>query len=209
MINIKGLTILELMISLLLGIFIVLFSGTLYLKHKKLYVLVNDQVEYSESRRFIHSFLTDQINRAGFHNSFFERPDKLFPFESKNLFLKEQVVALLDKSDLIIRYQPMYPNQLSCDGRNIAKNIKSSDEIKKLPNVKTRIHFDKKSNILRCNGHAILEGVESVSFYLVEAKIYKGLYVKAINYEVMLSNSKVQPIKGTVYLRNTEWLASK
>lgn len=207
--NVKGLTLIELMISLLLGIVIIFLVGTLYLKHKQLYLELNKQVEYNESRRFIHSFLSDQLVRAGFHNDFLMLPNQLFPFEKIGHFSENDVVFLKNALDLSIRYQPMYPNQLSCDGRNIAKNIKSKDDIRNTLIVTTRIYIDQKNNILRCNGHAVLEGVERVHFTLVKSGGFLSSYIKAIDYQVILSSHKNKPIKGTVFLRNTEWLTNR
>ncbi|MFT0211317.1 hypothetical protein VQ643_01715 [Pseudomonas sp. F1_0610] len=203
----QGLTLIGVMISLLLSSSIVLLLVTLYSKYQRLYASIEHTVQYNENKRFIRGFLENQIIRAGFHNKVFLPSKQAFPEDVEKKLAAGQVVLLRSESDLLIRYQPIYPNQLSCDGRNISRDIKNRQEAADLPLVSTRIYFDKHNKVLRCNGHSILESIDSVYFDIIEEYSLKGRYVKAVYYEIYLLGN-TNPVIGKLYLRNALWLAN-
>lgn len=220
--GVRAFTLPELMVSLYLASLLILLASTVYLQHKKLFSLSQQILEYNDTQRFIHHYLQEQIWRAGFQVDPSVNRWQLFKADAKQQFSAGQIIQSATSNSLRLRYQPMYPNQFSCIGHNINNSAFTPKAAALLPVVTSHLHWDKRRQVLRCNGHAILEKIADLEFSFsvlntqgqmekVAAQQLGQQSVLAVHYQIQLVDTSINQgrVQGSISLKNASWLASK
>ncbi len=114
----RGLSIIELLVALAIGSFLILGVTQLYIDNKRTYAFQQNQSENLESSRFTLLLLQQELAKAGYRRRPDEPQDAVFPASNAAgcNFAAGQVARWDSASSICIRYQPHTASERDCQG---------------------------------------------------------------------------------------------
>lgn len=161
-----GLSMIELLVALAIGSFLMLGITQIYIDNKRSYLFQQGQTGNLESARHSLLILEQELAKAGYRRQPDTAPEQAFPPQTSGTcsFSAGRTVAYIDANSFCLRYEPAFANAASCDGTNI-------DEVPDAPYTRytgnpvvALFSFDAASKELRCNGQALVSGIEDIRF---------------------------------------------
>ena len=153
-----GLTIVELMISLALSLFLILVAAQFFVANKTTYRTQQAQADVQERGRFALSWLGQQIRQTGYvaNSQITNASATLFPVLNASggqLAMAAVQVVAGSSSTLQLRFRDADDGQVvNCQGQGFASGT-------------TRVHFiDRSNNVLRCDGTDVVPGITQLVF---------------------------------------------
>lgn len=133
----KGISLIEIMITLLLSSFLILGITEIYIKHKRSYAFERAVSEMQDTADYAQMTLNRWIYKAGFRRTVDASMEKSFPeaeyqargsgFDYKCAFSEQAAVTNLDgRQGFCIRYQAVSSSDIDCVGKKV-KFSESSD----------------------------------------------------------------------------------
>lgn len=118
-----GLSLIELMVALLLGSFLLLGVTQVYIDNKRNYLFQQSQAGNQEGIRYAELVLREYLGKAGFRRAPDQPLEDAFPALAASSWCQEftagaSVTGLKDGIGLCIRYQPMVSGELDCEGNS-------------------------------------------------------------------------------------------
>ncbi len=108
-----GFTLMELMVSMVIGMLIILAVGTLFVKNREMFVFQDQQANLMEDGRFVNGFFVDKIRNAGYQNrtNLFNPSNPAFiassSFDSQSFVLNQAIAGKIDANNTSITYVRM------------------------------------------------------------------------------------------------------
>jgi type IV pilus assembly protein PilW len=138
----QGFTLVELMVALAIGAFIILGATAVFLSTLRSYQVQNGSSEMSDSGRYALQYLARHVRMAGYRDSEWERGVLLDALDVTN-----------GASDSL---SVTYESRFGCNLAAAAGVVEITSD------------FDVVDNTLRCNGRRIIDGVEEMQIFLGE-----------------------------------------
>lgn len=152
-----GLSLVELLVALAIGIFLMLGISQIYVDNKKNALYQQGQINNQENARFTLLILEQELLKTGYRRRPDDAFENSFPAAATHCgdFIAGQTVKALDNG-VCIRYQPSQPSEIDCVGNDI-------DGIPATPYSNSRIvtvSLTITDNELRCtsNGATVTTG---------------------------------------------------
>ncbi|SFM21009.1 PilW family protein [Halopseudomonas yangmingensis] len=149
----QGLTLIELLISLLIGTILILAITQVFIDNRNNYLFQQGQSDNNENARYTLLVFEEEIRRTGYRIS----PDIPFdqsfrPVTSGScVFARGQTITFDGTSNrLCLRYQPHLPSTLACDGVVQTGPSEPYSTGSSVPEVIVRIEVI--NNQIQCNG---------------------------------------------------------
>lgn len=214
-----GLSMIELLVALAIGSFLMLGITQIYLDNKRSYLFQQGQTDNLEGARHSLLILEQELAKAGYRRQPDTDPEQAFPSQTSGdcSFNAGQSVAYIDEASFCLRYQPAFENAVSCDGDN-AEDVPDEPytEYSGDPLV-ALFSFDADTGELRCNGQALVSGIEDIRFEFGSngndekiVSIYQSTpdsaeRIRAIRYAALLASSTaVGDGKSAIYQQWSE-----
>lgn len=117
----RGLTLVELMVAMAIGLFIVLIATTIYLQGVSTVAFRFGQSENLNNSRYALSVFDTELSKAGFRRDPKQTFKDAFPAEAtahanECQFAEEQSFYVTDKKEICLRYQARDPAETDCVG---------------------------------------------------------------------------------------------
>lgn len=109
-----GLSLIELMVAMLIGLFLILGVTQIFINNQKSYLFQQGQVGNQENGRFAMALLSQELSKAGYRSN----PAKSFP-SGAGLgcsFAEDTSVIAVSTTALCLRYQAANRNDVNCQG---------------------------------------------------------------------------------------------
>jgi type IV pilus assembly protein PilW len=209
-----GLSMVELLVALAISSFLMLGITQIYIDNKRSYLFQQGQTGNLESARHSLLILEQEMAKAGYRRQPDTDPEQVFPSQTSGTcsFSAGRTVAYIDTNSFCLRYEPAFANAASCAGTNI-EDVPDTPytEYSGAP-VVALFAFDTSTGELRCNGQAIVSGIEDIRFEFGtngnDEKVvsaYKSTpattdRIRAIRYSALLASStEVGDGKSAIY----------
>lgn len=162
-----GLSLVELMVAMTLGLFLILGVTQMYLDGSTRTRYFAGQSENLDNARYLQQVLDARLSRAGYRRQPSARMSIAFPAQSKNgcSFAAGQALVRVDANTLCLRYQPRDAADTDCTGASLASVpglttpyatfSPSNDVVEKIGLA---------SGQLSCNGSVLADNVAAVHF---------------------------------------------
>lgn len=168
-----GLSMIELLVALLIGSFLVLGITQIYIDNRRSYAFQQNQSENQEGSRYAMLLLQQELDKAGYRRRPDESMDYAFPANNTLAgcsFQKGQAVLWNDTSkSLCIRYQPRSDADRDCLGKQLA-TTPATPYTEASGMFIERIYFDANESRLMCanptGAGELLSGVAGLQFEL-------------------------------------------
>lgn len=119
----QGLSLIELLISLVLSSALILTVSTLYLAVKKHYLLQESVLSTQVNSRLLHSLLLEYVAKAGFRQHFDQERSQVFPtlttYAECSFKAAQVLVVDTQLNRFCVRYEAATNAQLDCTGQPI------------------------------------------------------------------------------------------
>lgn len=149
----RGLSMIELLVTLLIGSFLVLGITQIYIDNRRSYAFQQSQSENQESSRYALLLLQQQLEKAGYRRFTDQEWTTAFPADTTltgcNFPAGSTVVWNDTNSSLCIRYQPRTDEERDCLGNSIA-GIPANPNTETTILFRERIWFDAANSRLMC-----------------------------------------------------------
>lgn len=214
----RGLSLIELMIAMLIGLFLMLGVTQIFINNQKTYLFQQGQAGNQENGRFSLAVLSQELNKAGYRS----KPTTLFPAGTGQncTFPEGTSVIAVSATSLCIRYQAANKSDVNCQGAALASGDQDTILIpyRQLnPIVVEKIWFDSATNSISCTTgtttQQLVTGVTALNFeYGVGALANKEVTtysttptdtIGAVRYSVLMQSP------GTASLRDSTTATSK
>ena len=119
-----GISLIELMITMLISSFLVIGITQLYVDNQRNYIFQQSQSGNQENTRFAEFVFNEYLSKAGYRRAPDESMEEAFPqaaasADCKAFDLGESVTAATDGLGVCIRYQPLTSSELDCQGNQV------------------------------------------------------------------------------------------
>jgi type IV pilus assembly protein PilW len=214
----KGLSLIELMIAMLIGLFLILGVTQIFINNQKSYLFQQGQAGNQENGRFSLAVLNQELSKAGYRS----KPTTLFTAGSGQGcdFPEGTSVIAVSATSLCIRYQAANKADVNCQGVALAGGDQGTilnPYQQTNPVVVEKIWFDAASNSISCTSgtttQQLVTGVAALNFeYGFGAQGNKEVtaystnptdVIGAVRYAVLMQSP------GTASLRDTTTTTSK
>lgn len=165
----RGLSLIELMIAMVIGLILMLGVAQLFIDNKKSYTFQQNQSENQESTRYSLLFLQQTLIKAGYRR----RPDQTLEYAfpaavvSGCTFAAGETIVRDGNSSVCIRYQPRDHQERDCLG-NIIDNTLTNPYTKTSNIAAERISFNAANKEITCTRGSttasIVNGVADLRF---------------------------------------------
>lgn len=120
----RGISLIELMVSLLIGSFLIIGITQIYIDNQRGYLFQQSQAGNQENARFAEFMLNDYLGKAGYRRAPDQPVDDAFPAVAANDDCKafeagSSATAVAEGAGLCIRYQPLLKTELDCQGNTV------------------------------------------------------------------------------------------
>ncbi len=183
----RGLSLIELMIAMLIGCFLILGVTQIFIDNKRNYLFQQSQAANQENSRFTLLVLDQELAKTGY------RRTPSTPFEtafaataaSKECpaFGAGQTVQLSEDNGICLRYQPRYPGDTDCLG-NKAGNVPTTPYTNAPPITEKLALNENGELVCSRNGQSaiLVKGIADIRFELgtgpEEERVIKGYSTK-------------------------------
>ncbi|MFT0211321.1 hypothetical protein VQ643_01740 [Pseudomonas sp. F1_0610] len=123
----KGLSLIEIMVSLTVSLFLIMAVTHIYLKNKQSYIFESSIAQLQDSADFAQLVLEDWVYKAGFRRGVDVSLEKAFPEKKYSKddnscsFIEGSAVAeLKGKVGFCVRYQPASDSEIDCVGNKVS-----------------------------------------------------------------------------------------
>lgn len=120
----RGISLIELMVTMLISSFLVLGIAQLYVDNQRSYVFQQSQAGNQENARFAGFIFNEYLGRAGYRRSPDQTMEEAFPAVASSDDCEAfdaggSVTAAKGGSGVCVRYQPLTTNELDCQGNQV------------------------------------------------------------------------------------------
>jgi type IV pilus assembly protein PilW len=123
----QGLSLIELMIAMLIGCFLILGVTQIFIDNKRSYLFQQSQAHNQENSRFTLLLLDQELAKTGYRrlaNQSFENAFKALPAQGGcPAFSAGQTIQRSSGNGVCIRYQPRYPKDVDCLGNGAVSSV--------------------------------------------------------------------------------------
>ncbi|WP_296178867.1 PilW family protein [Pseudomonas sp. UBA1879] len=165
----RGLSLIELMIAMLIGLFLILGVTQIFINNQKSYLFQQGQSGNQENARFSLAVLNQELSKAGYRS----KPTTSFPLGAGQgcTFPDGTSVIAVSATSLCIRYQAANKGDVNCQGAALSNG--DQDTIlnpyqQANPIVVEKIWFDGGTNSISCTSGSttqqLVTGVAAVNF---------------------------------------------
>lgn len=197
----SGISLIELMIAMALGIFLILGATQIYIDNKKSYTFQQSQSENQEGSRYSLLFLQQELVKAGYRRRPDENIESAFPAGTSAgcTFSAGETVKLDSASAICIRYQPRDDKERDCLG-NIVDSTLSTPYTKTNSLVTQKIAFNSGNKEVTCTRDtttaAIVNGIADLRF---EYGVGSAVAPQTISSFIKIAASSSQPVLAVRY----------
>jgi type IV pilus assembly protein PilW len=165
-----GLSLIELMVAMLIGLFLILGVTQIFINNQKSYLFQQGQVGNQENGRFAMALLSQELSKAGYRSN----PAKSFP-SGAGLgcdFAEDTSVIAVSTTALCLRYQAANKNDVNCQGTALSganQDTITAPYSKQInPIVIEKIEYDAASKSIVCTSgtttQPLVTGVAGLRF---------------------------------------------
>jgi type IV pilus assembly protein PilW len=163
----RGLSLIELMITMTLSSFLIIGATQIYLDNKSSYLFFKGQTQNQDSGRYILDRLQSRLDKAGYRRLPSTRMSAAFPAASSKgcSFAAGPALVRVDDSTLCLRYQPRDASDRTCAGSSLSAVTGVATPYTLFDpsnNVVEKITVA--NNVLTCNGTTLAENVMGIRF---------------------------------------------
>lgn len=197
----SGISLIELMIAMALGLFLILGATQIYIDNKKSYAFQQSQSENQEGSRYSLLFLQQEILKSGYRRRPDESVDTVFPAATQSgcTFSAGETVKGDSANSICIRYQPRDNTERDCLG-NIIDSSLTTPYTKTNSLVAQRIVFDSANKEVTCTRNtttaAIIGGIADLRF---EYGVGSAVAPQTISSFIKTAASTSQPVLAVRY----------
>lgn len=165
----RGLSLIELMVAMLIGLFLILGVTQIFINNQKSYLFQQGQVGNQENGRFALAILNQELSKAGYRSN----PIKAFPAGTGQgcTFSEGTSVIAASSTSVCIRYQAANKADANCLGGSLASADQDSIVTpyrQTNPIVVEKIWFDANSSSITCStgstSQQLVTGVAALTF---------------------------------------------
>lgn len=199
----SGISLIELMIAMALGVFLILGATQIYIDNKKSYIFQQSQSENQEGSRYSLLFLQQELAKSGYRRRPDESIESAFPAGTFSgcAFSAGETVKRDSANSICIRYQPRDDKERDCLG-NIIDSTLTTPYTKTNSVVTQKITFNNTNNEVTCTRNtttaAIVNGIADLRF---EYGIGSAVAPQTISSftKSAVTNSNTQPVLAVRY----------
>lgn len=205
----SGISLIELMIAMVIGLFLILGVTQIYIDNKKSYAFQQSQSENQEGSRYSILFLQQELAKAGYRRRPDENIDSIFKatVASGCTFSAGETVKRDSANAICIRYQPRDNKERDCLG-TIVDSTLNTPYSKTNTVVVQKIAFDNAKSEVTCQRGsttaAIVNGIADLRF---EYGVGNAVEPQTISNYIKTTASSSQPalaVRYTVLFRSTD-----
>lgn len=172
----KGLSLIELMVAMVIGLFLILGVTQIFISNQRTYLFQQAQMGNQENGRFTLAILSQELLKAGYRSSL----GAVIPSDNSMNgcnFPQGASVVALSESSLCIQYQATSKLDVTCQGAALAagdqNNITTPYSARSVPTtvrpkIVERIDFDSANKAITCTSGAatqqLVSGVQDLRF---------------------------------------------
>ncbi|MGA4635789.1 PilW family protein [Pseudomonas solani] len=218
-----GFSLIELMISMTISLFLILGVTQMYIDGKSRALYFNGQAQNQDNARYAQMVLEGRLAKAGYRRLPSTRMNAAFPAQTTNgcAFSSGQALVRVDANTLCLRYQPRDNVDVDCTGASLSGVAGVSTPYAVFSpsnNVVEKITLS--GGNLTCNGTVLVENVVAVQFdYGVDAssdefkrKVAQyaaspgsGQTVRGVRYALLLTSSNSNLTGGMTSTACQNW----
>lgn len=202
----SGISLIELMIAMALGLFLILGATQIYIDNKKSYAFQQSQSENQEGSRYSLLFLQQELAKSGYRRRPDENIESVFPAEvtADCTFRAGETVNRDSATSICIRYQPRDDKERDCMG-NIVDSSLTTPYSKTANRIAQKISFDSARNEITCTRKinttttttaAIVSGIVDLRF---EYGVGNTVAPQTISSFIKTAPSSSQPVLAVRY----------
>jgi type IV pilus assembly protein PilW len=164
-----GLSLIELMVAMLIGLFLILGVTQIFINNQKSYLFQQGQVGNQENGRFAMAVLSQELSKAGYRS----HPAKSFPSATGLgcTFPDDTAVIAVSNTSLCLRFQAANKNDVNCQGTGLSNANQDTiiSPYKQInPIIIEKIEFDEATKSIICTSGAtsqpLVTGVAGLRF---------------------------------------------
>ncbi|RAU44951.1 MULTISPECIES: PilW family protein [unclassified Pseudomonas] len=223
----QGLSLIELMVAMLIGLFLILGVTQIFINNQRSYLFQQGQIGNQENGRFALALLSQELLKAGY------RSDPKSPLTADNSLTSCNLnagagVAAVSASSLCIQYQATNRADVNCQGAALSdanRNAIVTPYGQTNPKVVERIEFDATTGSITCTTSAgsqqLVTGVKDLRFEYGSgpgngsktvtawsATPSASSTIAAVRYNVLMQNPGTSAIRDNTSLASaalTDW----
>ncbi|MEP9321025.1 PilW family protein [Pseudomonas sp. LABIM340] len=162
-----GVTLIELMISMGLSLFLILGITQMFLDGQNRSRYFDGQAQNQDSARYAQQMLDGRLSKAGYRRLPSSRMTAAFPAQTSNgcVFAAGQALVRVDANTVCLRYQPRDTTDVDCTGASLASRAgvnKPYSNYSPSNNVVEKLTLS--NGQLTCNGSSLVENVVALRF---------------------------------------------
>lgn len=215
--NSQGISLIEIMVSLLISMFLMLAVTQIYLKNKKTYAFEVAISEMQDSADFSQLTFENWLYKAGFRRGIDVPMSKSFPAQKYEVddyscqFSDSAIITTLSgKNGFCIRYQPSSENEVDCEG----SKVKYSDELDTIfkstdPNYLVVLAFEHESENNKNNGKLYCKNLNSSTVGASKVELLDHVADMSIEVGWATSLNDEFSRKVEIFSPITEWSKSR
>lgn len=196
-----GLSLVELMIAMLIGTFLILGVTQIYIDNKKSYIFQQSQSENQEGSRYSLLFLQQELAKAGYRRRPDDSIENAFPAATISgcTFSAGETVKLSSATDICIRYQPRDNLERDCLG-SVVDSTLTTPYSKATSMVAQKIAFNSANQEITCTRgtttSAIVNGIADLRF---EYGVGSAVAPQTVSSFIKTAASSSQPVLAVRY----------
>lgn len=196
-----GISLIELMIAMALGLFLILGATQIYIDNQKSYAFQQSQSENQEGSRYSLLFLQQELVKAGYRRRPDESIESVFPVATSSgcTFSAGETVKQDSANSICIRYQPRDDKERDCLG-NIIDSTLTTPYTKTNSLVTQKIAFDSTNKEVTCTRNtttaAIVNGIADLRF---EYGVGSAVAPQTISSFIKVAANSTQPVLAVRY----------
>lgn len=207
----QGLSLIELMIAMLIGSFLILGVTQIFIDNKRSYLFQQSQAHNQENSRFTLLLLDQELAKTGYRRM----PWKAFENEFKALpaqggcpaFRAGQTIRLSSSGKgVCIRYQPRYPKDVDCLGNGPLNKVEASPYTRADPFLEKLELNDEGELICSRNNKSgvLIKGIADIRFELgigpeserqidgYSSSPANGAAIRSVRYKALMISSQTR-----------------
>lgn len=154
----RGLSLIELMVAMVIGSFLILGVTQIFISNQKSYLFQQGQGGNQENGRFSLAILSKELSKAGYRSN----PSRDFPAGSAQgcAFPAKTSVYALSATALCIQYQASNRADVTCQGTALPADAQTSiaDTYSQInPIIIERIEFNSATNSITCTSGTVVQ----------------------------------------------------
>ena len=165
----RGLSLIELMVAMLIGTFLILGITEIFINNQKSYLFQQSQVGNQENGRFTLTVLSQELSKAGYRSLPIDPIAASSGVVAGCTFAAGASVAAISATSLCIQYQAANTTDTGCQGTalaNAAAIVKPYGQVN--PVIVEKISLDTTTNSLTCTTTAgaqpLVTGISDIRF---------------------------------------------